>query len=422
VLGVWLLQCIFTQTYLSVLTSQEFKNFLTRFKLTKDGRTTQVKNILLKGHQYPVYINEFWTAKQRQANALHEVSYRACFKPQLPRFFIESFTKKGDTVYDPFNGRGTTIVEAALLGRNVAANDVNPLSLMLSVPRIKVPTIQQIEQRLSNIPFNRKVKADIDISMFYHPDTESEIVSLKQYLIKKKKADEVDDWIRMVATNRLTGHSKGFFSVYTLPPNQAVSAERQKKINKHRNQQPEYRDVKQLIYRKSKQLLKEIDPDIRNVLSEVSVQTLNSDASLTKGIKANSISLTVTSPPFLDIVQYAADNWLRCWFNGIDVKTVEKKITMSKTIEEWAAKMQLVFNELYRITKKNGTVAFEVGEVRNGKVKLEETVLALGLKSGFSCDGILINEQTFTKTSNIWGINNNRSGTNSNRIVVFRKG
>ena len=31
----------------------------------------------------------------------------------------------------------------------------------------------------------------------------------------------------MVALNRLTGHSPGFFSVYTLPPNQATSVERQ---------------------------------------------------------------------------------------------------------------------------------------------------------------------------------------------------
>jgi hypothetical protein len=35
------------------------------------------------------YVNEFWTSRQRAAHSIHEVSYRACFKPQLPRFFIE---------------------------------------------------------------------------------------------------------------------------------------------------------------------------------------------------------------------------------------------------------------------------------------------------------------------------------------------
>ena len=70
--------------------------------------------------------------------------------------------------------------------------------------------------------------------MFYHPDTEKEIVSLRAYLLNRKSGcrdDMIDRWIAMVATNRLTGHSKGFFSVYTLPPNQAVSPKSQQRIN-----------------------------------------------------------------------------------------------------------------------------------------------------------------------------------------------
>src|SRR5690349_21665769 len=50
----------------------------------------------------PTFVNEFWTSKQRAANNLHEISYRACFKPQLPRFFIDRLTCPGELVYDPF--------------------------------------------------------------------------------------------------------------------------------------------------------------------------------------------------------------------------------------------------------------------------------------------------------------------------------
>ena len=67
--------------------------------------------------EVPTYVNEFWTSKQRAAHSLHEISYRACFKPQLPRFFIQRLTAPGDTVYDPFMGRGTTLLEAALMAR-----------------------------------------------------------------------------------------------------------------------------------------------------------------------------------------------------------------------------------------------------------------------------------------------------------------
>ncbi len=81
-----------------------------------------------------VYANQFWTPRQRDANALHEVSYRACFKPALPRFFCEWLTVPGQRVHDPFLGRGTTAIEAALLGRIPSGCDVNPLSLILAGP------------------------------------------------------------------------------------------------------------------------------------------------------------------------------------------------------------------------------------------------------------------------------------------------
>jgi hypothetical protein len=37
-------------------------------------------------------VNEFWTSGQRQSHSLHEISYRACFKAQLPEFLIERLT------------------------------------------------------------------------------------------------------------------------------------------------------------------------------------------------------------------------------------------------------------------------------------------------------------------------------------------
>ena len=48
-------------------------------------------------------VNEFWTSKQASAHSLHEVSYRACFKPQLPRFFMIGSPVRA-VVYDPFMG------------------------------------------------------------------------------------------------------------------------------------------------------------------------------------------------------------------------------------------------------------------------------------------------------------------------------
>ncbi|HAP34488.1 MAG TPA: DNA modification methylase [Bacteroidetes bacterium] len=388
--------------------------------------TTAVESISIQGKKINRYTNEFWTAKQRQASSLQEISYRACFKPQLPGFFIRLFTNENDVVYDPFNGRGTTTLEAALCGRKIIANDINPLSRIFTEGRLFIPNVEDLSNRLDSIPFEKSVKADLDLSMFYHKKTESEIVSIRKYLIKRiktKKEDGLDQWIRMVATNRLTGHSKGFFSVYTMPPNQAVSQQSQKLINRRLHQQPEYRDTKKIILKKTKDLLRNLTlAQQKNLLSAAkNAKFYSEDARNTKQIKNNTVQLTVTSPPFLDIVDYHQDNWLRGWFNNIDMVGVESKITMSKTVEKWSEVMGTVFEELFRITKTNGWVAFEVGELRNGKIKLDEYVVPLGISAGFTCEGIIINSQIFTKTSNIWGVKNNKHGTNTNRIVLFHK-
>ncbi|MBS4028845.1 MAG: hypothetical protein KGZ58_09420 [Ignavibacteriales bacterium] len=390
--------------------------------------TTSNDEVEINGKKYPRFTNEFWTAKQRQASSLHEISYRACFKPQLPRFFIELFTKEKDVVYDPFSGRGTTAIEAGLLNRNVIANDINPLSAILCSPRFFIPEISEVEERLYKIK-NLEGFPNLqgfDLSMFYHKKTLAEIVSLKNYLSVRKESkeeDALDKWIRMVATNRLTGHSINFFSVYTFPPNQAVSAESQKRINEKRSQKPEYKNVREIILKKTKDLLSNVTEEQKAILNNIGQKAkfISLDARKTKSIKSNSVQLTVTSPPFLDVVQYANDNWLRCWFNSLDAVEIANRITMSKKIEDWCDVMKNVFKELFRITKPNGFVAFEVGEIRNGKIKLDEFVVPLGEEVGFRCKGIFINEQSFTKTSNIWGINNNSKGTNTNRIVVFEK-
>ena len=375
-------------------------------------------------HGVPTFVNEFWTAKQRQASSLHEVSYRACFKPQLPRFFIERLTEPGDIVYDPFMGRGTTLVEAALLGRVPHGNDINPLSVVMTRPRLSPPTLDEIAGRLREINLSDPDETPDDLLVFYHPETLRAIGSLKKYLRLRRKRDKLDpvnDWIEMVSINRLTGHSPGFFSVYTLPPNQAVSAKSQQKINAKRNQTPPRRDVAKLILKKSRQLLGDCDPATRRVLAGAGANSLliTSLAATTPQIPDNSVSLVVTSPPFLNVVQYADDNWLRCWFLGIDPKSVE--LTVPRKIEAWQQAMTEVFRELRRVLKPGGHVAFEVGEVHGGKTRLEEAVLPCGAAAGLEPVLVVINDQKFTKTANCWGVDNNFKGTNSNRIVVFRK-
>ena len=234
------------------------------------GEETKIEHLRGIGLKpIPIFINEFWTSKQRAAHSLHEISYRACFKPQLPKFFIERLTDEGDIVYDPFMGRGTTLLEATILKRNAIGCDVNPLSANLLYPRLNPPTLGEIKDRLDSIEFTYDGEFPEDFTVFYHPDTLRQICALREYLIDRgNKIDNVDAWIRMVATNRLTGHSKGFFSVYTLPPNQAVTIDRQKKINTKRHQDPDFRNIPDLILKKSRSLLSKLKDDELHTIKE----------------------------------------------------------------------------------------------------------------------------------------------------------
>jgi SAM-dependent methyltransferase len=367
----------------------------------------------------PYLENAFWTAGQRQAHPIHEISYRACFKPQLPAFFIRRLTAPGEAVYDPFMGRGTTPLEAALLSRRAAGNDINPLATLLTRPRLNPPTPAEVAATLAAADWDAGAAEPGDLLAFYSPATLRRLDALRSWLLRtaplaQEVPDPVADWIRMVALNRLTGHSPGFFSAYTMPPNQAVSVAAQRRINARLGQTPPDRDVAAIILKKTRALLAKPLP-----FPALPFRLTTGPAERNPAIADGSVALVVTSPPFLDVVQYAEDNWLRCWFAGIDARSVP--IARHASPVAWQAHMRAVLAEIARALRPGGHLAFEVGEVRNGTVLLErliwEAAEGLPLERLF----VMVNRQDFTKTANCWGIANNRRGTNSNRIVLMRR-
>ncbi len=367
----------------------------------------------------PYLANQFWTAGQRRGHAIHEVSYRACFKPQLPEFFIAGLTAPGEAVHDPFMGRGTTPVQAALMGRRPLGNDINPLSVLLTRPRLRPPPLERVAARLRDIPWESAAPWREDLLAFYHPATLRRLCALHAWLLREAPLEEaapdpVLDWVRMVALNRLTGHSPGFFSGRTMPPNQAVSVEAQRRINARLGLVPPERDLAAVILKKSRALLADGAPP-----PGPPAMLCTGPAEATPGIADASVALVVTSPPFLDVVQYADDNWLRCWFAGIEAEAVP--IAMHRGEAAWAAMVRAVLAEQARLLRPGGHIAFEVGEVRKGRVLLERLVWQAAEGLPFERLAVILNRQAFTKTAHCWGVSNNEGGTNSNRIVLLRR-
>lgn len=72
--------------------------------------------------------------------------YPARFSPLFARAIIQTFTKLGDTVFDPFMGGGTTLVEARTLGRRAVGTDINELAVFISQVKTMVLTSKEGER------------------------------------------------------------------------------------------------------------------------------------------------------------------------------------------------------------------------------------------------------------------------------------
>jgi hypothetical protein len=88
--------------------------------------------------------------------------YPARFSPVFARAAIETFTKPGDLVLDPYVGGGTTVVEARALGRETVGIDINPLAEF--VTRVKSIVYSEVEIETLAV-WARRVPFEIDIHL-----------------------------------------------------------------------------------------------------------------------------------------------------------------------------------------------------------------------------------------------------------------
>ncbi|MCW3491019.1 site-specific DNA-methyltransferase [Dethiobacter alkaliphilus] len=367
---------------------------------------------------------ELWTAKQRQMHSLHYViSYRASFKPELPDYCIRKFSKAGDVVADPFCGRGTTALQANLLGRPAWVNDANPLAICITRAKCSPVSLPKIERFLGDINWQKKIdlQPDSDLLAFYHPETLRELYILKDAISREES--ETSRFVQLLALSRLHGHSTGFFSAYSMPQ-LSVLPEAQRRINQKRGEEPPYRPVAPRIITKARRALKD---NCLQAIRQSGAQNryLQSDARNLSPWPDNSVDLVVTSPPFLNCVNYLHDNWLEHWFLNINPSDLKGRITQTASIRDWKSFVAHVLLEIGRILRVGGICVFEVGEVHCGgeKINLDEAVTQVIAENrcGLQLMEVLIQKQQFTKLAHCFAVTNNKKGTNTQRLLVLEK-
>jgi DNA modification methylase len=73
-----------------------------------------------------IWTDSLWIIPERDKSGKHNGFYHGNFVPQIPHQLILRYSKKGDVVFDPFVGSGTTAYEAESLGRNFIGIDIQP--------------------------------------------------------------------------------------------------------------------------------------------------------------------------------------------------------------------------------------------------------------------------------------------------------
>lgn len=85
-----------------------------------------------------------WNFTNSKTYLTHKIHpYPARFIPQIASSLIKNLSKKNDIVLDPFCGSGTTILESFMNNRDSIGSDLNPLSILIS--KMKTTSISPIK-------------------------------------------------------------------------------------------------------------------------------------------------------------------------------------------------------------------------------------------------------------------------------------
>ena len=73
--------------------------------------------------------DSLWFIAERDKSGKHKNIYHGNFIPQIPNQLLRRYTKRGEFVFEPFMGSGTTLFECENLDRKYIGFDINPLML-----------------------------------------------------------------------------------------------------------------------------------------------------------------------------------------------------------------------------------------------------------------------------------------------------
>lgn len=284
--------------------------------------------------------------------------YIGKLKPSIARELIATYTKAGDVVLDCFAGSGTIPLEAALQDRTAVAIDPNPYAYVLIRAKLDAPLRQETAlARLDRMwRFADTLKAPPLaqvpewVKQFFHPRTLREALKFVEACRLK------GDHFLLGGLLGILHHQRPGFLSY--PSSHLVPYLRTKLFP--RAEYPEmyeYRDVRSRLEAKISRLYRN---DHRHRLPTAAhVRRTSIENFCYNGV----FDAIITSPPYMNALDYIRDNRLRMYFLDRSVRNyVQEPTDDARSIDDLT---RMFANKAFAALKKGGEVRFGRGRNRD---------------------------------------------------------
>lgn len=343
--------------------------------------------------------------------------YPARFIPQIPKSLITTFTRPGETVYDPFAGCGTTCVEANLAGRNAIACDASELAALITSVKttpLALSASGDVTDVLRRIYRQAKTLKKVSVPPSVATEWFESFVARELAIIK----NEIDALPHRPLRNFL----KVAFSAVIVGVSRQDSDTRYVRVPKQLAPMDAIMRFKKKAW-KMLDIMESVSPLLAN--GQTDIRAADSRVS---GIFADdSADFSVTSPPYPNAYDYHLYHRHRLLWLGMDPAELKKKeigahVHYSKNnglkAEDFYGDMARVFCATSRILKHDKYLAVVIGDsvVRGQRIDNTRIITAAAANAGFCAVGSFFRQLNSRKKS----FHPSHGNIATERLLIFR--
>lgn len=313
--------------------------------------------------------------------------YFTMFPLDFPYGILARHGKPGETVLDPFCGRGTTNFAARLLGLSSVGVDASPVATAIAAAKLVSPNVKEILAEARAILATTSplpVPKGEFWELAYHPRVLQQLCRLRAALLDDC-ADPVRIALRAILLGALHGPKRKTIPAYlsnqaprTYAPKPAYAV----RYWRSRGELPPDVDVLGVIERRAHRFYGTTPPVIAGEVRQADSRRPDSVKPIRTGHKFDWV---ITSPPYYGMRTYIPDQWLRHWFvGGPDTVSYAAPDQIGHSSpEEFAANLRQVWCNVRAVAAPTARMVVRFGGVSQRKADPREILKASLHNSGW---------------------------------------